>query len=73
MPLLAKSVLRSTPSIQSAEYLDALLKNYPKRDFQVRFWDHTTWGAEEHPRFTLVLEHPWALRSFVRCSRHPAS
>jgi cyclopropane-fatty-acyl-phospholipid synthase len=65
MQLLAKSVLRSTPSIQSAELLDALLKDYPKPDFQVRLWDHTTWGTEEHPRFTLVLKHPGALRSLL--------
>ncbi len=63
MQLLAKSVLRSTPSIQSVEFLDALLKNYPKRDFQVRLWDQTTWGTEDRPRFTLVLKHPGTLRS----------
>jgi cyclopropane-fatty-acyl-phospholipid synthase len=63
MQLLAKSVSRSTSSIQSAKFLDALMKSYPKRDFQVRLWDHTTWGTEEHPRFTLVLKHPGALRS----------
>lgn len=63
MQLLAKSVLRSTPSLQSAEFLDALLKDYPKRDFQVRLWDQTTWGTEDRPRFTLVLKHPGTLRS----------
>ncbi len=63
MQLLAKSVLRSTPSLQSAEFLDVLLKNYPKRDFQVRLWDQTTWGTEHRPRFTLVLKHPGTLRS----------
>lgn len=62
MQLLAKSVLRSTPSILCTDFLDALLKNYPRRDFQVRLWDHTTWGADEHPRFTLVLKHPGTLR-----------
>ena len=63
MQLLAKSVLRSTPSLQSAEFLDALLKNYPKRDFQVRLWDHTIWGTGQHPRYTLVVKHPGTLRS----------
>jgi cyclopropane-fatty-acyl-phospholipid synthase len=63
MQLLAKSVLRSTPSILCAEFPDALLKEYPRRDFQVRLWNHTTWGTEEQPRFTLVLNHPGALRS----------
>ncbi|HEX4921797.1 MAG TPA: class I SAM-dependent methyltransferase, partial [Candidatus Bathyarchaeia archaeon] len=63
MQLLAKSVLRSMPSIQSAEFLDALLMDYPKRDFQIRLWDQTTWGTENRPRFTLVLKHPGTLRS----------
>ena len=65
MRLLEKSALRSMPSIQSAEFLDALLKSYPRRDFQVRLWDHTTWGTEGRPRFTLVLKHPGALRSML--------
>jgi len=68
MQVLAKSVLRSTPVIQSAELLDALVMNYPKRDFQVRLWDQTTWGTEERPRFTLVLKHPGALRSMLSSS-----
>jgi cyclopropane-fatty-acyl-phospholipid synthase len=63
MRLLANSALRSTPSIRSAEFLDALLRNYPKRDFQVRLWDHITWGTEGCPHFTLVLKHAGALRS----------
>ncbi|MGA7907189.1 MAG: class I SAM-dependent methyltransferase, partial [Candidatus Sulfotelmatobacter sp.] len=63
MHLLAKSVLRSTTSTLCAEFLDALLKNYPRRDFQVRLWDHTTWGTEKQPRFTLLLKHPGALRT----------
>ena len=63
MQLLAKSVLRSTLSLQSVEFLDALFKNYPKRDFQIRLWDQTTWGTEDRPRFTLVLKYPGTLRS----------
>jgi len=63
MRLLANSALRSTPSIRSAEFLDALLKNFPKRDFQVRLWDHSTWGTPGCPHFTLVLKHAGALRS----------
>jgi cyclopropane-fatty-acyl-phospholipid synthase len=61
MPL-AKSLLRSTPSAACTEFLDALLGEYPRRDFQVRFWDGTVWGAETQPRFTLVLKYPGALR-----------
>lgn len=63
MGLLAKSRFDETASLVSAEFLDALLANYPKRDFQVRLWDGTTWGARQQPRFTLVLKHPGTLRA----------
>jgi cyclopropane-fatty-acyl-phospholipid synthase len=63
MQLLMKSLLRGTPSIVCAEFLDVLLGDYPRHDFQVRLWDDTTWGTEEQPRFTLVLKHPGALRA----------
>lgn len=59
----AKSLLRETSSLISAEFLDALLAKHPIRDFQVRLWDGTTWGAERQPCFTLVLKHPGALRA----------
>jgi cyclopropane-fatty-acyl-phospholipid synthase len=63
MQLLAKSLLRETPSIICVEFLDALMGDYPRRDFQVRLWDDTIWGTEKQPRFTLVLKHPGALRA----------
>ena len=63
MGLLAKSLFGETATGVSAEFLEALLADYPKRDFQVRLWDGTTWGAETQPRFTLVLKHPGALRA----------
>ena len=63
MGLLAKSLFRETPTIVCAEFLDALLADYPKRDFQVRLWDGTTCGTEKQPRFTLVLKHPGVLRA----------
>jgi len=63
MQLLARSRLRSTSSIVCAQFLDALLGYCPSRDFQVRFWNDTTWGTESQPRFTLVLKHPGALRA----------
>ena len=63
MQLLAKSLLRETPSIICVEFLDALMGDYPKRDFQVRLWDDTIWGTERQPRFTLLLKHPGALRA----------
>ncbi len=48
---------------QSLEFLQTLLGNYHPRNFNVRFWDGTEWPAEtDSPRFTLVLNHPGALR-----------
>ena len=63
MQLLAKSLLRETSLPVCAEFFDALLKDYPKRDFQVRLWNGSAWGAEVQPRFTLVIRHPEALRA----------
>lgn len=63
MALFAKSLLLEGPSLRCTEFQDALLKNYSKRDFQVRLWEGTVWGAEMRPRFTLVLKHPGALHA----------
>lgn len=44
--------------------LQDLLGSHHPRNFAVRLWDGTTWEAEEGQprRFTLVLQHPGALR-----------
>jgi len=63
MGLLAKSLFGEPHSLISAELLQTLLADYPRRDFQVRLWDGTTWGMERQPRFTLILNHPEALRA----------
>ena len=63
MGLLEESLFGKTPTVVSAEFLDALLADYPRRDFQVRLWDGTTCGTERQPRFSLVLKHPGALRA----------
>jgi cyclopropane-fatty-acyl-phospholipid synthase len=63
MGVLAKALFGELPALVCVEFLDALLKDYPKRDFQVRLWDGTTWGAQRQPRFTLVLKHAGALRA----------
>ena len=47
----------------NAGLLETVLADYPKCDFQVRLWDGTTWGAENQPRFILVLKHPAVLRT----------
>ena len=48
----------------SLSLLEDLLGSYHPRNFAVRLWDGTTWEAEpgQPTRFTLVLQHPGALR-----------
>lgn len=45
-------------------FLKSVLAGYHPRDFAVRLWDGTVWGPEEGEKasFTLVLNHPGALR-----------
>jgi cyclopropane-fatty-acyl-phospholipid synthase len=64
----------ATPTIKTTEkavqttlsLLQDLLGSSPMRNFAVRLWDGTTWkpepASEEPLRFTLVLQHPGALR-----------
>jgi len=63
MGVLVKSLFGEAPALVYAEFLEALLAHYPRRDFQVRLWNGTTWGVEAQPRFTLVLKRPGALRA----------
>jgi cyclopropane-fatty-acyl-phospholipid synthase len=63
MGRLAKALFGEPHSLISAELLGRLLADYPRRDFQVRFWDGTTWGREKQPRFTLILKRAGALRA----------
>jgi cyclopropane-fatty-acyl-phospholipid synthase len=60
----AQSRLKSQPAHQdnTTRFLDTLFADYAKDDFQVRLWNGATWGGK-HPRFTLVLKHPGALRT----------
>ena len=57
---------KSEPGDQVVEtsiaFLENLFSGCPQRDFRVRLWDGTNWGSG-HPRFTLVLNHPGALRA----------
>jgi cyclopropane-fatty-acyl-phospholipid synthase len=43
--------------------LEVLTARYQQKNFAVRLWDGSLWGEVQHPRFTLVLKHPGALRS----------
>jgi cyclopropane-fatty-acyl-phospholipid synthase len=63
MGLWAKSLFEETSFGVTSDFLESLLADYPRRDFQVRLWDGTTWGAVQQPHFTLVLKHPGALRA----------
>ncbi len=53
-----------TSVVTSLSLLEDLLSSYHPRNFAVRLWDGTTWEAEpgQPTRFTLVLQHPGALR-----------
>lgn len=55
----------SDPAVQQTQsLLDALTAGYAPRDFAVRFWDGSIRDPEpgQNARFTLVLQHPGALR-----------
>jgi cyclopropane-fatty-acyl-phospholipid synthase len=48
----------------SLAILDKIFSKYPRQDFAVRLWDGTVWppGGRPSASFTLVLNHPGALR-----------
>lgn len=64
----------ATPTIKATDQalqttlslLQDLLGSSPQRNFAVRLWNGTTWKPEpqsgEPARFTIVLQHPGALR-----------
>ncbi|MGA9980028.1 MAG: cyclopropane-fatty-acyl-phospholipid synthase family protein [Candidatus Sulfotelmatobacter sp.] len=62
MGLAVSSLWKQSPVQLSIEFLDHMLAHYPRRDFQIRLWDGSTWRPSQEPRFTLVLKHPGALR-----------
>jgi cyclopropane-fatty-acyl-phospholipid synthase len=66
MGVLAKSLFRELPSTIRSSFVDTLLAGYPSRDFQVQFWDGILWGETIHPRFTLILKNPVALRALLQ-------
>ncbi|GLI39404.1 cyclopropane-fatty-acyl-phospholipid synthase family protein [Geobacter hydrogenophilus] len=49
-------------TVAALSFLEKALAGYHPRDFEVRLWDGTLLEAEEKPRFTMVLNHPGALR-----------
>ncbi len=62
MGLTLQSVFNPSSVQVSIECLEELLADYPRRNFQVRLWDGSTWGSGQQARFTLVLKHAGALR-----------
>lgn len=60
--------LHSESRTESA-FLDTLLADYPKKDFQVRLPDGAVWGMKSDPRFAVVLKEPGALREMFS---HPS-
>src|SRR5205085_2201862 len=64
----APPVQTQDPAVRdSRAFLEFLLADYHPRDFAVRFWDGSTWDPEpgEPARYSLVLQHPGAVRSMV--------
>jgi cyclopropane-fatty-acyl-phospholipid synthase len=47
------------------EVIEAVLADYPRRDFAIRLWNGEVWGNREDPRFTLVLNDPSSLRRMI--------
>lgn len=47
----------------STRFLEELTADYRGRSFAVRFWDGFEWSYLDRPQFTLILKHPWTLRS----------
>jgi cyclopropane-fatty-acyl-phospholipid synthase len=45
--------------------LHAITADCPQRNFAIRLWDGSVFGAAERPRFTLVLKSPGALRRML--------
>lgn len=61
----SQTTLSDTNVETSLDFLQYIMRDCPRRDFAVRFWDGTVWGpeTEEEPRCTLILNHPGALRN----------
>src|SRR5438270_5629281 len=65
-PSMATPTTKTTDSaVQTTlSMIQDLLSSAQQRNFAVRLWDGTTWkpDPEQETRFTLVLQHPGALR-----------
>jgi len=62
---VATDVMPADTQVQaSLSILKEIVGGYQPRDFAIRFWDGTTWDADagQPTRFTIVLNHPGAVR-----------
>jgi cyclopropane-fatty-acyl-phospholipid synthase len=65
--------LVSDPAVQnSLDFLQNLTDSCPPRNFAVRLWDGTFWEPEagQPAHFTLILQHPGALRKMFWRASH---
>src|SRR5581483_9313240 len=46
--------------------LDRVLADFHQEEFEVRLWNGTVWRRGGAPKFTLVLQHPGALRAMIQ-------
>ncbi len=46
----------------AARLFDQITTKLSFKNFQVRFWDGSSWGASIGAKFTLILKNPWSLR-----------
>ena len=63
MIMKVQSVEKDAAVQAGLSFFQTLLETYHPRDCDIRFWDGSTWQAEEASpaRFTIVLNHPGAL------------
>jgi cyclopropane-fatty-acyl-phospholipid synthase len=66
---MRKDVDTAADPVKALTILQLLMRDYHPRNFAVRFWDGNQWPAEtSSPQFTLILNHPNALRSMLQNS-----
>jgi cyclopropane-fatty-acyl-phospholipid synthase len=63
MALLERVSARESAVEHSISFLHHLFGYVQNDNFDVRLWNGTVWGKSGNPRFTLVLNHPGALRA----------
>ncbi len=64
MSTRARSLLQEALVPVTRRYLDDVFSACPRRDFQLRFWNGSTWGAEQ-PAFVLVIGTPDVLTALL--------